>query len=125
MDALSTVNEIGPGLDDEPEPTPTIAIMAMICEPDGTDRSSRVTLPIDAEDAEIVHALREVAKSAACLRGIPADIADWYAARPNDISHAACVLREWVTRRIVAGRQPNGEECHDLLSRLLRKVTPT
>lgn len=125
MDVLSTVDEIGPGLDGEPESTPTIAIIAMICEPDGTDRSSRVSLSINADDAEIVHALREVAKSAACLRGIPTDVADWYATRPDDISQATCVLREWVTRRIVAGRQPGAEECRDLLLQLLQKVTPT
>jgi hypothetical protein len=117
------IDEIEPVLDDDPAPQSSVSVMAMICEPDGTDRSSRISLPADCNDAAIVHALREVSMGAAQLRGVPADVADWYAMSPIDITAATAELRGWVTRRIVAGRQPTEQACRELLCLLLRQVS--
>jgi hypothetical protein len=117
------VDEIEPALDDEPTPSASVSVMAMICEPDGTDRSSRISLPSDSDDAAIVHALREVSMSTAQLRGVPTDVADWYAMSPIDITAATAELRSWVTRRIVAGHQPTEQACRELLCLLLRQAS--
>lgn len=125
MSSATRIDEIEPDLGNEPDGPPTVNVMALICEPDGTDRSCRITLPLDSDDAAIVHALREVAMGAAQLRGVPTDVADWYACSPVDIAAATTELRNWVTRRIVAGHQPSRQDCRELLCLLLRQAGTT
>lgn len=119
------IDEIEPALGDGPPEVPTVSVLAMISEPDGTDRCSRVTLPVDSDDATIVAMLREVAMGVAQLRGVPPDVADWYAASPIDIAAATVELRNWATRHIVAGRRPTEQACRELLCLLLRQTGTT
>lgn len=120
------IDEIEPALgDDEPDPVPMVSVMALICEPDGTDRSSRITLPADSGDAAIVAALREVAVGAARLRGVPTDVADWYTTSPVDLTVGTAELRAWVTRHIVTGHRPTVRACQELLCLLLHRMNAT
>lgn len=122
---MPRIDGIEPALSDEPAAPSTVRVLAMICEPDGTDRSSQIGLPADGDDMAIVAALREVAVNAAQLRGVPADVADWYAASPIDITAATATLRGWVTRHIVTGHRPTERACRELLCLLLRQASAT
>jgi hypothetical protein len=116
------IDEIDPLPDAAQDGPPMLSVIAMITEPDGTDRSSRLTLPAGSDDAMIVHALREVAMSAAHLRGVPTDVADWAAHHSMRLEEAIILLRDWVTQRIAARRVPGPEECRDLIAALLHAM---
>lgn len=118
------VDEIEPALPGFGGVPPMVSVLAMITEPDGTDRSSRIALPANSEDAAIVHALREVSVAAANLRGIPPDVADWPTMPSVDHDRAASILSDWIARRIAFRRTPTTEECRDLIGVLLRQTAP-
>lgn len=109
MTALPIVDEVEPPIPAEQQPLPQLGIIAMITEPDGTDRSSRIALPADSNDAAIMQALREVTVSVARLRGIQA-VAN---------EQGAAILREWTARHVINGQPPSMTQCGDLLLRLM------